>query len=78
MLCECIAVGANAGGIPTAIRNPEFLVPYGDAEALAAAIRKALAAPREVGRAARTFIAEMFPLARREQALVRIIRDLVQ
>ncbi len=78
MLCECVPVGANAGGIPTAIRDPEFLVPYGDAEALAAALRKALAAPQEIGKAARCYIAETFPLARREDALVRIIRDVVQ
>lgn len=78
MLCECIPVGANAGGIPTAIRDAEFLVPYGDAEALAAAIGKALAAPPEIGKAARRYIATTFPLARREDALVRIMRELVQ
>jgi glycosyltransferase involved in cell wall biosynthesis len=77
MLCECIPVGANAGGIPTAIRNPEFLVPYGDAEALAAAITKALSASHEVGKASRRYIAETFPLTRRENALVQILEDMV-
>jgi glycosyltransferase involved in cell wall biosynthesis len=78
MLCECVPVGANAGGIPTAIRDKGFLVPYGDAEALAVAIRKALAAPAHVGQAARTYIAETFPLKRREQALVGIMHAIKQ
>jgi len=74
MLCACVPVGADAGGIPSAITNPDFLVPYGDAEALAAALRRSLAAPPEVGFAARRFIAKTFPLKRREEALVQIIR----
>lgn len=76
MLCACVPVGANAGGIPSAITNRDFLVPYGDAEALAAALRRALAAPPEEGLAARRLIARTFPLTRREEALVQIIRTI--
>ncbi len=77
MLCACVPVGARAGGIPSAITNPDLLVPYGDAEALAAALRRALDAPPDEGCAARRFIAETFPLTRREQVLVHLIRTLV-
>ncbi|MBX2993100.1 MAG: glycosyltransferase family 4 protein [Bacteroidetes bacterium] len=76
MLCECVPVGSNVGGIPTAIRDIGFLVPYGDPDALANAIQHALDAPRSVGQAARKYIAETFPLQRREEALVRIVKEL--
>jgi glycosyltransferase involved in cell wall biosynthesis len=75
MLCECVPVGANAGGIPTAIRDPNSLVPYGDYQALSEAIERALKAPPRIGVAARKYIAETFPLSRRENALVRIMNE---
>lgn len=76
MLCECIPVGTNVGGIPTAMRDIGFLVPYGDVQALVDAIAKALTAPRSIGHMARRYIAEHFPLAQREQELLRTLREL--
>lgn len=78
MLCKCVPVGTKVGGIPTAIRDIGFLVPYGDPDALANAIQQALDAPRSVGEAARKYIAETFPLQRREEALVRILKELIK
>lgn len=75
MLCECIPVGTNVGGIPTAVRDIGLLVPFGDVEALCGAIRKAIAMPHAVGQAARKQIAESFSLTRREDTLVRILHD---
>jgi glycosyltransferase involved in cell wall biosynthesis len=78
MLCECIPVGTNVGGIPSAIRDIGLLVPYGDVEALAEAIQKARSMPHTVGQATRKYIAETFPLTRREESLVRILRDIAR
>lgn len=74
MLCECVPVGTNVGGMPTAISDVGFLVPYGDGETLNDALRKALAGSGEMGVAARKYIAETFSLRRREEALLRILR----
>ena len=73
MLCECIPVGTNTGGIPTAIQEIGFLVPYGNSIGLSNAIREALRAPDSVGARAREHIAKNFALQKREDALVRIL-----
>jgi len=75
MLCECIPVGTNVGGIPTAMADIGFLVPYGDVGKLTEAIRQALHAPASVGARAREHIVRNFPTKRREDALVRIVRE---
>jgi glycosyltransferase involved in cell wall biosynthesis len=73
MLCECVPVGTDRGGIPTAIGGAGFVVPYGDAAKCAAAIQKALDAPPEAGKKAREHIAGTFPLLRREESLRQAI-----
>jgi len=75
MLCECVPVGTIAGGIPTAIKNHGFLVPYGDAGQLAGAIQNALRAPRDMGRAGREYIARTFTVERREESLRRLLEE---
>jgi len=78
MLCGCIPVGTNVGGIPTAISDIGFLVEYGDTAGLGKAIRDALLAPDSVGIRAREHIAKNFTLQRREEALVRILTETLQ
>ena len=73
MLCECVPVGTAVGGIPTAIDETGFLVPYGDPARLAEAITAALASPAKAGKPCRERIATMFPLRKREEELVRIV-----
>ncbi len=75
MLCECVPVGTIAGGIPTAINDRGYLVPYGDPAVLAGAIREALQASAGAGKRAREFISETFTLERRELALNRVIGE---
>ena len=75
MLCGCIPVGTNVGGIPTAMSDIGFLVQYGDAAGLGKAIRKALLAPDSVGTRARGHIARNFTLQKREATLVRILTE---
>ncbi len=73
MLSGDIPVGTNRGGIPEAMGNIGFYVPYGDVRATAEAIKKALNAPDELGLKARERIVKLFPKKRREEALLKII-----
>lgn len=73
MLCECIPVGTKCCGIPVAIGDCGFYVPYGDEKATAEAIKKALNAPDELGKKARERIKKMFPHTQREERLLEVI-----
>jgi glycosyltransferase involved in cell wall biosynthesis len=75
MLCGCVPVGTAVGGIPTAIGDAGFLVPYGDTRTLVEALRKAMAAPAGAGLAARERILKEFPLERRERELGEVLRE---
>lgn len=76
MLCGCIPVGTDIGGIPTAIDACGFVVPSGDTDALREAIARALESPESLGMKAREHIAETFPRKRREETLVAVIKQL--
>jgi glycosyltransferase involved in cell wall biosynthesis len=76
MLCECVPVGTKNCGIPTAIGEAGFYVPYGDEKATAEAIKKALNSDK--GKAARERIEIMFPTERRERELKKIIKELTK
>ncbi len=75
MLCECVPVGTNTGGIPRAINGCGFLVPNGSVPQLADAIQKAFTAPGSVGKSARAYVAEHFTLERREASLLKILEE---
>lgn len=76
MLCECVPIGTEYCGIPVAIGDTGFYVPYGDVEATAEAIKKALKSNK--GKEARERIKRMFPLERRERELVAEINELLE
>ncbi len=78
MLCGCIPVGTIAGGIPTAIGDAGFLVPYRDQDGLVQALKAALMSPASAGARARQRIVAEFTIERREQALLNIITKLTQ
>jgi hypothetical protein len=73
MLAGDIPVGTRRGGIPEAIGNTGFYVPYGDVQASAEAIKRALQSPEELGLKARARIMQLYPQQRREEALINII-----
>ena len=73
MLCECIPVGTRQCGIPTAIGETGFYVPYGDVEATVKGIQKALNAPHEHGKKSRERIMNLFSLEQRKIGLFNII-----
>ena len=75
MLCGCIPVAAEVGGMPTAVGGVGLLVPPDDVEALAAAIQQAVQMSEEVGARARARIVALFPLEKREQNLVRLVKE---
>lgn len=75
MLCGCVPVGTEHCGIPTAIGDAGFYVPYGDAKATSEAISKAITSG--IGDRARSRIVEEFPIRRRVEKIRRIVRELV-
>lgn len=75
MLCECVPVGTNCYGIPTAIGDCGFYAPYGDPKAAAEAIRKALNSP-DKGKRARERSKELFTLEKREKRLAQLVEEI--
>jgi glycosyltransferase involved in cell wall biosynthesis len=78
MLCGCIPVGTKYCGIPTAIGNAGFYVPYGDIKSTVAEVQRALNAKDEKRNVARERIKKNFPLQRRERELVNNINELLE
>ncbi len=76
MLCGCIPVGANRGGIKTAIGDAGFCVEYGDVAETVRAVNKALKAPARLGIAARNRIRRHFSIEKREAGLLATIHAL--
>lgn len=76
MLCEAVPVGTRHYGIPTAIGDAGFYVPYGDAAATARAVREALTSSR--GPLARARIATRFPLERRRRQLLEAVHAVLE
>ncbi len=75
MLCQCVPVGTRNGGIPTAIGETGFYVPYGDPRATANAIQEAIVSNK--GIEARERIQSLFSLETRETKLVELIHELL-
>lgn len=76
MLCECVPVGTRYCGIPTAIGNTGFYVPYGDVHSTVKAIQKALRSQN--GQKARERIKKLFPVEKRENKLTQTIERILQ
>ncbi|KUK97139.1 MAG: Glycosyl transferase, group 1 family protein [Methanothrix harundinacea] len=74
MLCGCVPVVTERGALPEVVGDTGFYVPYGDPEATAEAIKKALKS--EKGAGARERIIKIFSLERRENELKEIIQDI--
>jgi len=73
MLCQCVPVGTRVYGIPTAMGDTGIYVPFGDPEATAEGIRRAV---KLDGRKARERIIQRFPAESREKGLVSVIEEL--
>ena len=75
MLCGCIPVVTDAGAIPEVVGDTGIYVPREDPEATAKAVRQALGMGD--GARARARIVEMFPLSKRETALVAAVEEVL-
>jgi len=75
MLCECVPVGTKYCGIPNAIGDTGYYVPYGNLEATVEAIREALKSNK--GKDARERIQRKFSIKTREEKLVKEIANLI-
>lgn len=73
MLCGCIPVVTNRGAISEVVGNVGIYVPYGNPQATADAIRKALGANQQMRMAVRRQIVEGFPLEKRRERLLEAI-----
>ncbi|MCC7438161.1 MAG: glycosyltransferase family 4 protein [Armatimonadetes bacterium] len=73
MLCGCIPVGADVGGIADAIGESGFVTSPGNAEELRQAIAAAAQLPPQSGLQARERVIAKFSQAQRESRLVQII-----
>lgn len=74
MSCECVPVVTDRGALPEVVGDVGFMVPYGDAEATAAAISEALQSDR--GRAARVRVEKEFSLEGRKQKIRSVIEEI--
>ena len=75
MLCGCIPIGSDVGGIPLAIGNIGIIVPPCDVHALVNAIGKVLQMHPEKGNLVRQQIIQQFPLKRRINGLKQTVLD---
>lgn len=76
MACECVPVVTDKGALPEVVGDTGFYVPYGDAEATAAAIKKALNSDK--GKKARQRIKKMFPIEKLKRDLVTEVKELLR
>jgi glycosyltransferase involved in cell wall biosynthesis len=77
MLCECVPVATDVGGMRSALGKEGVLIPYGDAAGLARAIAEGLAMAAPAGTEARQFIAARYTVERREEGLLQTVRELL-
>jgi glycosyltransferase involved in cell wall biosynthesis len=71
MACGCVPVVADRYSLPEVVGETGFIVPYGDAQRTARAIRNALESSEEARCAARSRVAERFDRSKR----VKVLRE---
>ncbi|HEY6191455.1 MAG TPA: glycosyltransferase family 4 protein [Bacteroidota bacterium] len=78
MLCGCLPVGSDTGGIRTAVGETGILVPPGEIESLVEALQKAIGAASDAGLRARARIVAMFPREKRDAELLTLLDSFAQ
>lgn len=74
MVCEAVPVTTRRAAIAEVVGPCGEVAPYGDAQATADAVARALAAPREEGRRAREYILANFQLETRRLRLIEEVQ----
>jgi glycosyltransferase involved in cell wall biosynthesis len=75
MACGCVPVVTERGALPEVVGTTGYIVSFGDSEATAKAIEKALSSDK--GKEARERIERIFSLQRREEKLVLLLESLI-
>ena len=75
MMCECIPVGSDKNGIPTAIGDCGFILKQRDVQLAVQLISQAMKAPPALAKKARQRILENFTPLQRETALLSLIHS---
>ncbi len=75
MLCGCIPVVSDVGGMRTAAGGIGVLVPPSNRDALVVAIQGALKMPQEISARARAHIVALYPLETRVTQLLKVIGE---
>ena len=73
MLCGCVPVGSNVGGIRNVIGECGFIINHKDISEAVKAIRNALDADKEFSECGRKRITDLFPINNRETELNKIL-----
>ncbi len=73
MLCGCVPVGSNVGGIKNVIGDCGFLINNKDVDEAVVAIRKALDTDDDFAKCGRKRISEILPIDLREKELIKIL-----
>lgn len=76
MACKCTPVVTNRGALSEVVGNTGFCIPYGDPEATAKAMKKALNSDN--GKKSRERIINMFSINKKEEELVGIIEAVIR
>ena len=75
MLCECIPVGSDAGGIPIAIGKCGYIVKDRNLDEAVRAIEQALKSEDTLGKCARRRVVDNFSVERREEELYAVLEQ---
>jgi glycosyltransferase involved in cell wall biosynthesis len=73
MLCGCVPVGSNVGGIKSVIGDCGFIINNKDVDEAVLAIRKALDTDDNFAKCGRKRISEILPIGLREEELNKIL-----
>ena len=76
MLCECVPVVTRVAALPEVVGDCGFFLTERSPEKLAVLIQQALNSDAELGKRARKRIRELFPLKKREKALLELLEQL--
>ena len=78
MLCGCVPIGTDVGGISEIIGDLGYLVPYAAVDETVKSIYKAMNSFKEAQQKVRQRIKNKFPKKRREEKLKKIINALIE
>lgn len=78
MACECVPVITGRAALSEVVGECGYYVPYGDAEATANTIKKALGADRKLAKKARRRVVRYFSIERRKIEILKCIDDLIK